>query len=271
VHGVRIRADATTSARRVGGPADPAPTYVEWAPPAHLAGDVACLWWSSFGDRTPILPDGCLDIVVTPDWAMIAGPDTRPWTSSLPVGMVVHGIRFRPGRAPRILGVPADELRDQRVDLADLWGAAAARQLVDQVNTAPGRFVDLVTDRREQLTPPGADDDIDHVVRTLAAGNARLEDIRSAVSVSERQLRRCFTARVGYGPALFVRVVRMLRVRHLAQTAPLATLADLAAAAGYSDQSHLARDCRDLAGMSATMLLRPHGVGQRGEVGSDHA
>ncbi|MEQ7126178.1 helix-turn-helix domain-containing protein [Actinopolymorpha sp. B11F2] len=255
MHGVQILPSASAPARPGGDHANAAATYDEWAPPPHVADDVACLWWSSFGDRSPILPDGCLDIVVTPDRAVVAGPDTRAWTSSIPVGMVIHGIRFRPGRAPRILGVPADDLRDQRVDLADLWGSAAARQVVDQVNTDPCRFAPLVTERRKLVAPEG-DCEIDHAVRTLLAGDARLGEVLSGVSLSERQLRRRFTARVGYGPALFVRVVRMLRIRRLARIAPAASLADLAATTGYADQSHLARDCRDLAGMSATSLLR---------------
>nr|WP_238345103.1 helix-turn-helix domain-containing protein [Actinopolymorpha cephalotaxi] len=74
--------------------------------------------------------------------------------------------------------------------------------------------------------------------------------------MGERQFRRRFAAAVGYGPAMFARVARLVRVRDLARRHPRATLADLAAAAGYTDQAHLARDCRDLAGSTASALLR---------------
>ena len=95
----------------------------------RLAGDVRCLWWSSFGGTAPNLPDGALDLIVAGDRVYVAGPDTRATYSASAPGVVIHGIRFRPGRAGRVLGVSPEALRDQRVDLQDLWGRPAASRL----------------------------------------------------------------------------------------------------------------------------------------------
>ncbi|MGW5362122.1 AraC family transcriptional regulator [Actinopolymorpha pittospori] len=231
-------------------------TYAEIAPPAALAEDVRCLWWSSFGGDGTILPDGCLDLVVTPDSAFVAGPDTGPWTSSLPAGLPVHGLRFRTGRAARILGVPASELRDRRVDLADLWGPAGA-SVAARLAADPSHLTALVAARLARAETDAPDRQVDVAVRRLLTAGPRVTDALSAdLGVGERQFRRRFTAAVGYGPATFLRVARLLRVRRLARTAPDLTLADLAARSGYADQSHLARDCNDLAGTPPSRLLR---------------
>ncbi len=230
-------------------------TYAEVPAPTALASDVRCLWRSSFGASAPILPDGCLDIVVAPDRVFVAGPDTGPWFSPYDLGAPVHGLRFRIGRAARVLGVPAEELRDQRVDLADLWGPAGARatrRLIER----PEQLTALVADRLDRHRTREADHEVDQVVHVLTDGGGRVRDALAGVPLGERQFRRRFSAAVGYGPATFARVARLVRVRDLARTDPRATLADLAATAGYTDQAHLARDCRDLTGVTPTALLR---------------
>nr|WP_238341951.1 helix-turn-helix domain-containing protein [Actinopolymorpha rutila] len=213
------------------------------------------MWRSSFGGSAPILPDGCLDIVVAPDRVFVAGPDTGPWFSPYDLGVPIHGLRFRIGRAARVLGVSAEDLRDQRVDLADLWGAAGARatrRLVER----PDHLAALVTGRLDRTRTREADREVDRVVRVLAAGGGRVREALTEVPLGERQFRRRFSAAVGYGPATFARIARLVRVRDLARGHPRATLADLAAAAGYTDQAHLARDCRDLTGATPSALLR---------------
>ncbi|CAM5250203.1 AraC-like DNA-binding protein OS=Streptomyces violarus OX=67380 GN=FHS41_001610 PE=4 SV=1 [Streptomyces violarus] len=70
-----------------------------------------------------VLPDGCMDLLWHEGRLLVAGPDTHAH---------VHGrrerrragVRLYPGTAPALLGVPAHELRDRRVELADLWPAA---------------------------------------------------------------------------------------------------------------------------------------------------
>src|SRR6185437_10606492 len=80
-------------------------------------------------DRTAlVLPDGCPDLI----WeqgrgAFVAGPDTGPVPMSVGAATVMVGVRFRPSAGGPALGVPLSELRDQRVDLADLRPAHAGR------------------------------------------------------------------------------------------------------------------------------------------------
>src|SRR5215217_2543415 len=97
--------------------------YHELAPPPDLAHVVRCVWSrSGTGATELVLPDGCIDVVVRDGIAVVAGPDTGPVHVALAPGERVIGLRLWPGAAAAALGVPADELRDRRVALEQLWG-----------------------------------------------------------------------------------------------------------------------------------------------------
>lgn len=257
--------------------------YSESPPPDSLRRLVRCRWESVEPGPKRIVPDGCVDLVAGAGQVFVAGPDTTAWTSAFPPGTRLRGLRFRPGAAAAMLGVGADELRDSRVSLTDLWnhrgatladeilsgrdladamaGVAADRAvLADPVvermlahlaaevtgdGESPGRRASGAHDRSApQPTPPGA-----HWA-DLDARPARPRTSRHPAKAdrSERQERRLFTLAVGYGPATYRRILRLQRAIALAPTA--ATLADLAVAAGYADQPHLTRECRALTGLT---------------------
>jgi len=124
--------------------------YTEWAAPAALRDAVACLWaqvTTSGADRAGlVLPDGCTDLV----WeqgrgAFVAGPDTGPVPTAMTAGSVMLGIRFRPSAGGPALWIPLSELRDQRVDLADLRPGDARRLPATlDLDTAVARALALV-------------------------------------------------------------------------------------------------------------------------------
>ena len=102
------------------------PGYTEWPAPDRLRHAIACLWAQvtpdDAGERTSlVLPDARTDLI----WArgrgaLVAGPDTGPMPAVMPPGTVLLGVRFRTPAGGPTLRVPLSELRDQRVDLADL-------------------------------------------------------------------------------------------------------------------------------------------------------
>ncbi|GAA1951489.1 helix-turn-helix transcriptional regulator [Amycolatopsis minnesotensis] len=191
------------------------------------------------------MPDGCLDLIVSEDRVFVAGPDTRASVPSAGARSARHGIRFSPGHAPLVLGVAADELLDQRVELSELWGregARAAERLLADPRGLPG----LVSSRLDGAEP---DPEVALLVRRLELGVPRVADATGGLGLSERALRRRFTVAVGYGPATYLRVSRLQRAIAMAPHA--GGLAALAAAAGYADQAHLSRECRALTGRTA--------------------
>jgi hypothetical protein len=108
--------------------------YAERAGPAAVADAVACVWSTVATGAGPILPDACVDLMWMDDaGAFVAGPDTAPGPTA--TGLVT-GVRLRTGHAAAVLGVPADELRDRRVPLEDLWGRGGA-ELAARLEEAP--------------------------------------------------------------------------------------------------------------------------------------
>jgi len=234
-----------------------ASSYRELPPPPGLEAHVACVWTSH--DRAArVLPDGCADIVFSGGRLMVAGPATAAIEAAPTPGQVRCGVRFRVGSAGAALGLPAVELLDLGVPLAELWGMAG-RRLEDRVAAAP--TVDAALDAlirgvAERLPPPaGGDPLVRGAAVALVRDGASLPEAGRAVGLGERQLRRRFERAVGYGPATLVRVQRFQHFLALAEQQPGAALSRLAAEAGYADQAHLTRECGRLSGLSPAALL----------------
>jgi len=238
------------------------PGYTEWPAPAALRDAVACLWAqvTTEADRTGlVLPDGCTDLI----WeqgrgAFVAGPDTGPVPTTMTAGTAILGVRFRPSAGGPALGVPLSELRDQRVDLADLRPADARRLTAAlDPDTAAGRVLDVTAGLVAGAAPDPA---VTRAVRLLRDPAARAEDVAAEVGLSLRQLRRRCHAVVGYGPKTLQRVLRFRRFVSRVDNVPagldVLDLAALAAEAGYADQAHLTRECGRLSGLAPAALAR---------------
>jgi AraC-like DNA-binding protein len=236
------------------------------AAPSSAALDLACVWVGRTGtdggytDR--ILPDACIDVVWNGDRLFVAGPDTGPVILDAVPGRCNIGVRFRPGHAPRYLGVPASALLDQRVDVADLWTKSVAQRMVEQLvdvdpAEASARLEAMVLAQRTE-SPPSAVTTADDIV--MWAPHETVDALADRFGCTGRTLhRRCIDA-FGYGAKTLQRVLRFRRFLEHAESTPTATLAQIAADVGYADQSHLARDCTDFSALSPSALLVQRGV-----------
>lgn len=261
--------------------------------PAGVAGAVL---WTSSAPAHPrpvrVLPDGCLDLL----WSsrlglLVAGPDrTAHLSTSAPAERWV-GLRLPPGVGPAVFGVPAVELRDQRVPLADLWGARAAGILADQAadaassspapprppeaDAAPGADAAAQSDAAvgrgaadaglydvgtllaavaaRRLRAAGGADPLGLRVAAALATGATVAETAARAGLDQRSLLRHSRHLFGYGPKTLARILRMRRALALARAGM--SLAEVAARTGYADQAHLTRDVRALAGVPPTALL----------------
>jgi AraC-like DNA-binding protein len=218
----------------------------------------AVLWSRNAGDhdRTArILPDGCLDLI----WSsraglLVAGPDTVAHLTAVTSGETYVGLRLPPGVGPAVFGLPAYDLRDQRVPLAAIWSGRLARQIDERIAASgrPGQVLDRVAVGR--LRVAGGPDPIAAVVTERLAGGADVGAVADAVGLSTRQLHRRCQRLFGYGPKTLARILRMRSALALARTGVPA--AAVAARTGYADQAHLSRDVRRLAGVPLGALTR---------------
>lgn len=203
-----------------------------------------------------ILPDGCMDIVWADGELLVAGPDTAAQTDSTRPGARYAGIRFAPGLAPTVLGVPADELRDRRERLGALWPDGRVREIGERVSEAADadRLADALASvalglLRRSDTP----DPVVTAIVSLSRSGAPVAAIADRVGLSERQLHRRSLTAFGYGPKTLTRILRMTRAVDLARTGT--PFAAVAAVTGYADQAHLARDVRSLTGEPLRRLV----------------
>ncbi|MFF0902927.1 UNVERIFIED_CONTAM: helix-turn-helix domain-containing protein [Kocuria sp. CPCC 205316] len=82
-----------------------------------------------------------------------------------------------------------------------------------------------------------------------------VQQIADELEVSVRQVHRRCVADLGLAPVLVRRILRLHRAAALWHPASGKTIADLAALADYSDQPHLIRDFRALAGQLPSTAL----------------
>ncbi|MPY58109.1 helix-turn-helix domain-containing protein [Streptomyces spongiae] len=203
-------------------------------------------------DAGLVLPDGCMDLLWSDGRLMVAGPDTRAHVTGGPPSRWA-GVRFFPGTAPAFLGVPAYELRDRRVELADVWPAERVRRLTARVNAAADPALGLEQLALERAAEAGPLDPLPgRVVAALDAGRP-VAATADELGLGARQLHRRSLTAFGYGPKTLARVLRLQRALVLARGG--VPFADTAFRTGYADQAHLAREVRELAGRPLGQLL----------------
>lgn len=204
-----------------------------------------------------VVPDGSADIIWRDDGrsgkTFTAGPDTEAQLAPLTEGSRMVGIRFAPGAADAVFGVPLDVLRDLRVPLDELWGPIAD-EVAERLAVADRPEQTLATVVRERITAP-PDPIASAIARRIefASGPGVVSSVAADIGVSERHLHRRCRIAFGYGPKTLHQVLRFRRALRLARAG--GRLADVAAVVGYADQAHMARDVRRLAGVPLTELL----------------
>jgi AraC-like DNA-binding protein len=255
-------------AERLTASADPVQSYRERLPVPEIARQVASVWVLEVGGegrayehRTA--PNGSIEIsyALGSDRVEVSGPQRGPLVARVEPGTTVVGIRFRPGAATSVLGPPASELVDLRVDADQLWGPGGST-LAERLGEAgtPGRAEQLLEGEiaRRLIDATAPDPFVTTAVGRLQPWrSAGLGDWASGTHLSPRQLRRRFIAALGFGPKTFQRILRfqgflaLTQGRHQGHV----DLARLAQQAGYADQAHLTREGAQLTGLTPRAFL----------------
>lgn len=233
--------------------------YREYRPDPAWARWVECGWCSETGGESgeyAVRPDGCLDIVYSPDEGLRAvGTMTEQQRFHYPEGMRIAGVRFQPGMATTFLGVAAAELTDKVVALVDVWGERA-RDLEGRLRQArnPGETVRLLLQGIPM--PQAAPSPVQRAIETIAAerGNCDLEWVAEQARLSPRQFRRRCLEESGLAPKQLSRVLRFRFACQLADRGE--RWPEIAAEAGYFDQAHLIKDFHEFAGGAPGEVLQ---------------
>jgi len=240
--------------------------YRERPAPRPLARHFSRTWFHALPSgvvrRSAIVPDGCSDLIWSGGTLRIAGPDRTAKIEQLPPGATVIGLRFQPGALAAWLGVPASELVGARVRLEHFWGAEARRigdwvseghspaEVAARLETAMAHRAAGMKDRSEWAAA------IFRLVEGRTPFDGQLIDrLVGETGASERTLRRRCHEAFGFGPKTLDRILRFQRFIRLARDVGQAGLAGIAFEAGYSDQAHLTRETRELAGFTPASVV----------------
>jgi len=228
--------------------------------------------WASDGEAVPggrelVLPTGAMHVVIRLDHplavfdriddaapraighAIIGGARAAPYVRDVSRSVSSVGAQLRPGVAELLLGAPARELAGRHTPLDDVWGRFAG-ELRDQLAEAAGPAQRLDRFEAALLARLPRVRGVHPAVAHALARFAQADDVASVVDevgYSHRRFIALFEGAVGLTPKLYCRVQRLQRA--IGQL-PGRALAAVAAGAGYSDQAHLSREFRALAGVS---------------------
>ena len=194
---------------------------------------------------------------------MLAGPVTFHTLSTRPVAyphtgdITALGLLVRPAAAACLLGHATGALADQVLGWDLLAGASEASRLageLQQARTDLQRLRALLASLQRALDAAGRGRDADlarlcHAVGLLGA------QAGDHLGLGRRQLERRCQAVLGVAPKQFQRLVRFQQALSTAVAGGTPRLAETALEAGFYDQSHLARDARQLAGAPVGRLL----------------
>jgi AraC-like DNA-binding protein len=163
------------------------------------------------------------------------------------------GARLRPGALSALTAIPAHELTDRSVPLAEL-ATAVNRALVDRLSAvspeeALGQMVlvleSWIRQRGATMAPR---------LGRLLTNCGSVTQAAALTGMQTRTLYREVLDVVGLGPKRALRIGRLHRA--LAFAAVRRSWAAAATAAGYADQAHLTREMQDLLGESPTEWTR---------------
>jgi AraC-like DNA-binding protein len=238
--------------------------YREFAPAPDLRDLVACNWVSvvrpgKFGALTPIIPDGCSDIMLyDADAPQVVGPDTRTRWTDLRDGLVITGLRLRPGAVRAVFGCSASLLLDRQALLRDL-GRVSNRWLdalsfADSLEERHALLEEWVRYSRQDLS--ANDGALLAACRLLADTELTIDALARKLGWNARMIHRQFVAACGYGPKYLQRVMRVqaaLRVAH--DSSPRRRLSVIASSTGFADQAHMTREFKAVTGFTPTAYL----------------
>lgn len=258
-------------------------SYVECPPLPGLAGVVRTVWIQRTGAAANVqrhLPTGGVEIhFPVGGRPQLVGPLTGPEIEVIPPHTTIVGVRFQPGAAPPLPTV-LDDLVDQRLSLAELWGRSADRLVEAMARAeAPERALTGLQAHllREFRGAAHVDPLVREAVRALMPWHpVSIDALATSLALSASQLRRRCLQAVGVSPKVLQRTLRFQGFLALAQADATASgqpgadgVAGLAVDVGYADQAHLSRECLRLTGLTPSQLLG--GTVDRCACGHEHS
>lgn len=209
-----------------------------------------------------ILPDGCVDIIVSlgdaslanglkPNIPYVVGTQTASFKAPGTGHIKMFGIRFKPAVFRLFTRLSINEFTNQAVDIfsfqsifdlsfysnvekaiAGNWPMAAIIGVIER----------FLIDKLPLL--PSVDKRIQHALSLIQVhrGNLTIGKLATESCLSERQLERRFKEEVGISPKTFSRIMKFREVHKRLNAGTWTNLHELAWDCGYFDNAHMTKE-----------------------------
>lgn len=208
-------------------------------------------------DRTfyEILPDSNVNLTIRFSSSgcrmVLLGPATEKASIEIDNASDYFCIRFRPAQVPRLVDVSPSELINGFVDIPKIRGMSID-SLADRLHSLPDAasrqrvMEDLVRGslplvRNERCRQATA-------LLDLHGGRLQVGQLAAEMGIHIRALERLFLEQLGMTPKRLIRLVRLQHLLSSLRAGSFNSLTDLAHACGYTDQSHMIKDFKELTG-----------------------
>ncbi len=234
---------------------------------------------SKFPDR--FIPDGHFEIFIDLKDMFAQLDESGEWTrapASFVGGMYTShffvksgdsifrvGVVVRPGMIQHLINEDLTNLKGKNTDLKDLWGNMA-ESLMDQLACSQSN-VHIFNILENYLIKVANTNKIDRAISTAVReiirtqGNITVKSLAENTHMSIRQFRRRFQDKIGVSPKQYMKIIRISYIARLTLCQKFDRLTDLAYEAGFSDQSHLTREFKSIAGINPNGFRQePHPI-----------
>jgi AraC-like DNA-binding protein len=170
------------------------------------------------------------------------------------LGVII--VCLRPDAASRIVDAPLGDFANANIHLGSLFSVGEVSMCDDllmEARNSPERIATVEAFLLRRLRPQ-----LDNLACYAASllrrdPTASMQGLASRLGVSARQLSRSFNATFGIGPKQFARLARFERI--VTERRKGSSWAEIAYACGLTDQAHLIREFRSLAGELPTKFF----------------
>jgi AraC-like DNA-binding protein len=211
-------------------------------------------------DQARIYDRENLDKCVRYPGTVLCGPHSSFFVIDTAQQDSVMGVHFKPGGAFPFFKMPAGELHNLHVSLADLWGheAGLLRQRLLEAPTPELKLQVLeeclLARAFRPLERHKAVNGALALLRNVHTAPA-IADVADQIGISSRRFIQLFSNEVGLTPKLFSRVRRFQQVLQKIRSGAEFSWGDMAAGCGYFDQAHFIHDFKEFSGINPTTYL----------------
>ena len=183
---------------------------------------------------------------------VVTGPKYKPVGLLFGKDHLMVKVAFHPTGTWRLLGIPMQQMVNNGVDAATIWGSEL-NNLVEQLTSASSydAMVEIVISFLEKKFDASCrpQEPIDQITVEMLdpLKEHSLKKWADLASLSLRQFERNFTKRVGITPKLFIRIVRFEYAMKIKNAYPDKNWSQIALECGYTDSPHLLKEFKAFA------------------------